>query len=107
MGDRAGSEGRVVERKRVGVFGPAGARRRVARVAERDHRPFAELLDLCGGEYLRNQAHVALNAHRRPVGHRDARRFLAPVLKREEPEVSDVGHVDPVLGADAEDPAHT
>ena len=48
VGDRARAEQRMVKRNRVGILGSAGSRRRVARVAEGDHRTLSELLDRGG-----------------------------------------------------------
>ncbi len=70
--DGAGPEGRMVKRQRVRVFSPAGAGRRVPRVTERDDRTFAEVFDLRRREDLRHKPHVAVDAHRRSVGDRDA-----------------------------------
>ena len=47
-----------------------------------------------------------MHPHRRTVGDGDPRRFLAAVLQGEEAEVGEVGDIDALLGADAENAAH-
>src|SRR5437879_13241672 len=96
-----------MKRKWVRVLGPARSSRRVARVAKREDRPLAQVLDLRRGENLRDQAHVALHADRRTVGHRDAGRLLAAMLQREQPEVGEVGDVDALRGADTKRCTHS
>ncbi len=77
--------------------------RRVARVPDRDIalEPAQRLLR----EDLRDEAHVPEDGQAALVGDRDPRRFLAAVLKREEPEVRDACDIA-IRRADAEHAAH-
>ncbi len=54
-----------------------------------------EGLDHIVVEDLRDQAHVAMDPHRLPVGDGNARAFLAAVLQGKEASVSDVAGVAP------------
>ena len=83
VGDGAGTELRVMERKRVRVLGARRAGGRVPSVAEGDHRALTHLLHGGRVEHLRDQAHAAMHAHRMAVRNRDARRFLTAMLQRE------------------------
>ena len=55
-------------------------------------------------EHLRHQAHVLVDPHCLPVGHRDSRGFLAPVLQRVDAEEGELGSID-TRCRDTDDPA--
>ena len=106
VGNGAGAELWVVERKRVRVLGAACAGGRVARVAEGEDRARPHVLDGRRREHLRDEAHAAMHAHGRAIRDSDSRRLLAAVLQREQPEVGQVGDIDAPRCADAEHTAH-
>src|SRR5258708_12675752 len=90
----------------VGIRGAGGAGRRVARVSEGEDRALTHVLDLVGREHLRHQAHGSMHAHVASVRHGNSRGLLSAMLEREEPEVSQVRDVDPLLRTDTENSTH-
>ncbi len=102
VAERDRADGPVLH-QRLRVRPLRGARRRVARVADRDLA--AEAVELLLVEDLRHEPEVAQRRQPAVLRDRDPGRFLAAVLEREEAEVREPRDVA-VGGVDAEDAAH-
>ena len=102
MAERDRADATVME-ERLRVLPRVRARRRVAGVPDRELALQARQAPLV--EHLRHEAQVAQRRQPPVLADRDARRLLAAVLQRVEPEVGEPRHVA-LRGAHSEHTAH-